>query len=122
MSDYNVGYKKPPNHSKFVKGKSGNPNGRPKNLALSTLDLLKKELEQEITVKENGKFIKMTMQQAAMRTFVHKATKGDMAAFKFLIHMCNGAETLEKLIETPFMIIQPPDGPMPPMPPIFGED
>jgi Family of unknown function (DUF5681) len=34
MSDdqeYDVGYKKPPEHTRFSKGKSGNPNGRPKN-------------------------------------------------------------------------------------------
>ena len=27
--DYQVGYGKPPDHSRFVKGQSGNPRGRP---------------------------------------------------------------------------------------------
>ena len=27
--DYEVGYGKPPRHSRFVKGQSGNPRGRP---------------------------------------------------------------------------------------------
>ena len=29
-SDYKVGYKKPPLHTRFKKGQSGNPSGRPK--------------------------------------------------------------------------------------------
>ena len=28
--DYKVGYKKPPLHTRFQKGQSGNPRGRPK--------------------------------------------------------------------------------------------
>jgi hypothetical protein len=27
--DYEVGYSKPPQHTRFVKGQSGNPRGRP---------------------------------------------------------------------------------------------
>ena len=29
-ADYEVGYKKPPRHTRFRRGRSGNPNGRPK--------------------------------------------------------------------------------------------
>ena len=30
MTDYDVGYRKPPKQSKFKKGETGNPRGRPK--------------------------------------------------------------------------------------------
>ena len=31
-ADYEVGYGKPPKHTRFKKGQSGNPKGRPKGL------------------------------------------------------------------------------------------
>src|SRR5712691_4585834 len=38
---YDVGYKRPPKHSQFPKGKSGNPGGRPKApMGISIKDLL----------------------------------------------------------------------------------
>ena len=41
--DYKVGYKKPPLHSRFKKGQSGNPRGRPrgaKNFSSVLLSLI----------------------------------------------------------------------------------
>jgi hypothetical protein len=31
-SPHEIGYGKPPRHTRFVKGRSGNPNGRPKRV------------------------------------------------------------------------------------------
>ena len=33
---YEVGYRKPPKHSQFKPGQSGNPNGRPRGASLAT--------------------------------------------------------------------------------------
>ena len=47
--DYEVGYSKPPRHTRFTKGQSGNPQGRPpeaKNLS----NLLLQELNQRVIV------------------------------------------------------------------------
>ena len=35
-SDYEVGYGKPPRETRFVKGRSGNPRGRPRARRAST--------------------------------------------------------------------------------------
>ena len=51
MSD--VGYGKPPLHSRFQKGKSGNAKGRPKG-SCNTLKLLNDVLEQKITIVQEG--------------------------------------------------------------------
>ena len=32
QAEYDVGYRKPPRHSRFPNGRSGNPNGRPKEI------------------------------------------------------------------------------------------
>src|SRR5258708_4422288 len=69
---YDVGRCKPPVHTQFKKGVSGNPRGRPKggqNLAAA----LEKELKALITINENGQRKKVTKWTAALRQFVNLA-------------------------------------------------
>src|SRR5258707_14185668 len=57
--DYEVGYRKPPGHTRFKKGQSGNPKGRPagaKNLST----LLSEALNEPVVVTENGGHNKIT--------------------------------------------------------------
>ena len=48
------GYKNAPDHTKFKKGQSGNPGGRPKG-AKGIKTLLAKELKASITIQQDGK-------------------------------------------------------------------
>ena len=80
MSDYDVGYGKPPKHTRFQKGQSGNPKGRPKGtLNLSTS--LVKALSKTVTVTENGREAKMSKFELMLETNVNKAIKADSRAF-----------------------------------------
>jgi hypothetical protein len=79
--DYDVGYKKPPLHSRFRKGESPNPRGRPKGSA-NYLTLLRRVLDQKVAVTEDGKRRKITKIEAAMTQLLNKAALGDTRAFQ----------------------------------------
>ena len=82
--DDEVGYKKPPRHSRFKKGRSGNPKGRPKgkkNLA-THLDRI---LNERIRIKEGDKVFKITKAEAMLKSLVQKALKGDVKATNLML-------------------------------------
>jgi len=81
---YAVGYGKPPSHSRFKPGASGNPNGRPKG-SLNLTTVLQKALRERVTITENGKRRKITKLEATMKQLTNKAATGDMRAMGQLI-------------------------------------
>lgn len=86
--DYEVGYGKPPEHTRFQKGKSGNPKGRPKGHKNFKTDLLD-ELGETIAIHENGKTRRITKQRAMIKSAVAKAIKGDNKAANSIFSMAS---------------------------------
>ena len=77
--DYEVGYGKPPKESRFTKGLSGNPKGRPKGTRNFKTDL-EEELHEQVRITEGGKSEEVSKQRAIVKRTVEKALKGDMRA------------------------------------------
>lgn len=77
--DYAIGYKKPPVHSRFAKGRSGNPKGRPKGQVNLKTDLLA-ELAEPIVIREGERQLRVSKQRAFVKSLVSKAMKGDVRA------------------------------------------
>lgn len=78
-NDHDVGYGKPPKHSQFKPGVSGNPKGRPKGARNLKTDL-HEELSEKIKIKEGGHPKTVTKQRAMLKTLMAKAVHGDPKA------------------------------------------
>lgn len=85
-NDYEVGYGKPPRHTQFKKGQSGNPKGRPKGAHGLKHDL-RRVLDEKVTVTENGEQFQLSKQQLVLRQLSNKAIKGDLRAIDHLTRL-----------------------------------
>src|SRR3954466_6434232 len=84
--DYEVGYGKPPLHTRFQKGRSGNPKGRPRGKKnMSTL--LSAALDAWIIVVENGRRKKITKREAIVTQLVNKSASADLKATQIVLAM-----------------------------------
>lgn len=82
--DYEVGYGRPPKHTRFQKGRSGNPKGRPKG-AIGVAAGLERELASKIAVRESGREVVMSKAEAFAKRLMAKALAGDNGAMKLLM-------------------------------------
>jgi hypothetical protein len=79
MGHYKVGYGKPPKVKQFKRGRSGNPKGRPKGSRNLATDLAA-ELDESITVREDGRSRRISKQRALIKSLMAKALQGDVRA------------------------------------------
>ena len=85
-SPYKVGYGKPPQETRFEKGRSGNPKGRPKGHRNFKTDVTE-ALNAPVTINENGKRKNVTSQRAALMRLREKALKGDARSLDRLLDL-----------------------------------
>lgn len=98
-----VGYGKPPKATRFQKGKSGNPRGRPREHP-SIAAVFRKVSKQVVkTIGPNG-HQHMTKMEASVTQLVNKAAAGDLKATKFLLQMATRFPELIKGPDEPILI------------------
>lgn len=74
-----VGYCKPPAHTRFQKGRSGNPKGRPAG-PRNIQDAIHWALRKTITVTEGGKRRRMSMAEVIVTRLANRVTSGEPKA------------------------------------------
>lgn len=89
--DYSVGYRKPPKHSQFKPGQSGNPRGKAKGRKNLTTELLE-ELSERVVVTENGRQRKLSKQTIILKRMVTDAAQGDAKARDQLLKLISVIE------------------------------
>jgi len=89
--DYEVGYGKPPRDTRFPKGQSGNPRGRPPG-AKNLKTLLSEALNEPVIVTENGGRRKVTKRQAIVTQLVNRSAPADFRAIKILLDIVRDIE------------------------------
>ena len=90
--DYEVGYARPPRHSRFVKGQSGNPRGRPRG-AENIKTLLDEALNELVVVTDHGGRRKVSKRKAFITQIVNGGAKGNFRAVPILLAMLKDFES-----------------------------
>jgi hypothetical protein len=86
QAPYEVGYGRPPKHSQFRKGQSGNPSGRRRaNKDLRTL--IRENLLAKISVRTEAGMTSMTRIEAIIRKLLEEALKGNQRAATKLLDL-----------------------------------
>jgi len=94
-----VGYRNPPEATRFKKGQSGNPKGRRKG-SLNVATVFAQTLREKVVVNENGQRKTITKFEAAIKQFVNKAASGDLRALQLLVNLSREAETHEGMSQS----------------------
>jgi hypothetical protein len=81
-----VGYGKPPVHTRFRKGQSGNPTGKRRRGETERAQaLIWEEAYRLLTVREGDKVTRMPALQAVIRSQISSAAKGNVTAQRAVI-------------------------------------
>lgn len=105
-ASYDVGYAKPPSATRFRKGVSGNPKGRPrgartakKSSGLADSERLKAIIKAEayrtIRVPDGGAIVSMSMAEAVMRSIAVNAAKGHARSQRLFTDLVQVTERAE---------------------------
>jgi hypothetical protein len=82
--NYKVGYGRPPRHTQFQKGQSGNPRGRPQGRA-NAKTIVARAINEKVTIREGDKARDMTKLEGMLQAHLIKAIKGDARSANLVI-------------------------------------
>ena len=88
-----VGYGRPPVHSRFRKGQSGNPTGKRRHGEAERAEvLIRQEAYRLLTIREGDKVTRMPALQAVIRSQITCAAKGNVPAQRAVVKAVQDSE------------------------------
>jgi hypothetical protein len=79
-----VGFGKPPKHSRFTVGNSGNSKGRPSK-PRSVVEAVTRHLDKPVRVRMGGKVRRISQREVVVHQLFEQATKGNLSAMRLLL-------------------------------------
>jgi hypothetical protein len=112
---YEVGRGKPPKHTRFKLGRSGNPGGRRKG-SVNLKMILKSVLESGVELTENGRRRDVPLLEALVMKQVQEGLRGQLRAIESLLdryerHVGSEEEHSEELPEEDLLLLERALGP-----------
>jgi hypothetical protein len=93
--DYDVGYSRPPTHSRWKSGTSGNPRGRPKK-SKNMKTIARDTLNGSVVLNEGGNRRRISYLEAILRKQIESALKGNDKAAFVVIKICTHLGLLDE--------------------------
>ena len=81
---YQVGYHKPPARSRFRRGISGNPKGRPRG-SKGFATIIRDQLDAMVKIRQNGRAKKISMREVIITQVLNRAVAGDSRAIEIVL-------------------------------------
>jgi hypothetical protein len=94
MTNYEIGYGRPPRHTRYRKGESGNPRGRRPGRKNHKTELLE-ELSARVPITEHGRRRQVSMQTLIIKRMVADAAKGQPKAREQVLKLVDRIEGSE---------------------------
>lgn len=88
-SGYEVGYGRPPQATRFKKGQSGNPKGRPKaaKTKVNVTEVIEAIINRPVTITLDGKSMMVPVIEAVIYRMADTALKGELRAGREFLKM-----------------------------------
>lgn len=88
---YEIGHGRPPRHTQFKPGQSGNRKGRPKD-SKNITTTIQAELQRRVTITEDGRRKRASMLEVLIKRLINKAAAGDPKAVQVLLNATRAYE------------------------------
>jgi hypothetical protein len=102
--EYKIGFRRPPKHSQFRPGSSGNPKGRPRG-SRSLAAIFHKIINEKVQVKGPHGMRQITKFEAGLTQLANMAARGDKKAIREIMQWRRSFGELEPMLKPPVLHI-----------------